>query len=87
MEYPLNPTPPRRLSLQEARLSLQADQFGYTDEEVLQIMDFIYRLAVVGLALYYESLHETPIIHINSNQREHATKSISISKSKYRRAG
>jgi hypothetical protein len=79
---------PPKPSMEESKRILQADQYGYTDEEVSVIIDFLYRLAAIDLNLYEELIKtNTQVIHIKEYNNDHSKKSIPISKSKYRRTG
>ncbi|ACU61663.1 hypothetical protein [Chitinophaga pinensis] len=75
---------PAKPSIEEAKRILQADQYAYTDEEVTIIIDFIHRLAAIDLNIYEQS--NPQIHHLKDYNNDQSKKSISISKSKHRRA-
>jgi hypothetical protein len=84
VQHQLLPKP----SMEESKRILQADQYGYADEAVSVIIDFLYRLAAIDLNIYEELIKtSTQVIHINDYNNDHLKKSIPISKGKYRRAG
>lgn len=77
-----------RTPLAKSRELLEADELGYTDEEVIIIRDFVHCLAKVIHDYYMrcaKGQHQSKIININTS--ENATeKSDHLCESEYRRA-
>lgn len=75
------------LSLEVSTNILNQHGITYTDDEILIIREFMYRLAEITAA-YYQRLIEnsSKIITLNQNNQDE-TKSIPIRSGEYRRAG
>lgn len=75
------------VSLEQCQAIMNKDGLEYTDEELLKIRDFMYRIMEIT-ASHFERLknNEAKVIHINSNQSPNEKKSISIRSCKHRRA-
>lgn len=63
-----------KYSLQKNRQLLNADKYGYTDEDVIKIVEFIHRLSAIDYSLYKESKR---VIRLENNiddalNRKHA---------------
>lgn len=75
-----------RISLAQCREILNAKEYGYTDEEVLLIRDFLYSLAVVDFDNHErKAKQEANIIKIPIDYDNDAKKSYSLLPGKYRR--
>jgi len=76
-----------RISLAECKKILNADEYGYTDKEVLIIRDFLYSLAVVDYNYHEQKAKQkTKIIKLNIIDNDNTKKSHSLLQSEYRRA-
>lgn len=75
------------LSLEASKAILNQHGITYTDEEILIIREFMYRVAEITAA-YYQRLKEndSKIITLTQNNQDE-TQSIPIRSGKYRRAG
>ena len=83
---PINPVSNEELDLETCRKVVNAGDRKYSDEEVLRIRDYLYRLAAIECSFYYQWINEqteTPII----NLQDETEKSIPLHQGKYRRAG
>ncbi len=70
-----------KLSVAQCRSILQQQAKGLSDEDIVKIRDFLYRLAAVGWEEYQYRQQQTKIIHLEQhNTDEHE-------KSHYLRAG
>lgn len=76
------------VSLDQCRAIMNKNGIEYTDEELLKIRDFMYRVLEITTA-HYERVQESKakIIDINRNNSDHETKSISICPGEYGRTG
>jgi len=75
------------ISLEQSREILNQNGIEYTDEEILIIREFMYRVAEITTK-HYQRIKENngkviPIIQTNQDE----TKSISLHSGKYRRTG
>jgi hypothetical protein len=67
---------------------LNAEEYGYSDKDVLIIRDFLYSLAVVDFSYHERKANrETKIIEFNPVTNDNAKKSYPLLPSKHRRAG
>lgn len=75
------------LSLEVSKTILNQHGIKYTEEEIIVIREFLYRLAEITSA-YYQRLKEnsSEIITLTPNNQDE-TKSIPIRSGEYRRAG
>ena len=77
---------PNDLSIEESRQMFQANDYGYTDEELIQMKDFLFKLAKMYYELYTTKLkHQSKIILLN-NQPYDTEESHTLCKSEHRRA-
>ena len=78
---------PNDLSIEECRQMFKAREYGYTDEELIQMKDFLFKLAKMYYELYMTKLkHQAKIIPLN-NQPYDTEESDTLCKSEHRRAG
>ena len=55
---------PNDLSLEECRQMFKASEYEYTDEEIIQMKDFLFKLAKIYYELYMTKLkHRSKIIN------------------------
>jgi hypothetical protein len=83
---PVNSVKNEKLDLETCRKILNAGDRKYSDEEIIRITDYLYRLAAIECRFYDQWLNEqteTPII----NLQDETKKSIPLHQSKYRRTG
>lgn len=75
------------LSLETSKAILNQHGISYTDEEIVIIREFMYRMAEITTA-YYQRLKEnnSEVITLTPNDHDE-TKSIPIRSREYRRAG
>ena len=75
------------LSFETSKAILNQHQITYTDEEIVIIREFMYRVAEITAA-YYQRLKEndSKVITLTQTDKDE-TKSIPIRSSEYRRAG
>lgn len=77
---------PNDLSIEECRQMFKASEYGYTDEELIQMKDFLFKLAKMYYELYMTKLkHQSKIIPLN-NQPYDTEESHTLCKSEHRRA-
>jgi hypothetical protein len=77
---------PNDLSIEECRKLFRASEYGYTDEELIQMKDFLFKIAKIYYELYMTKLkHQTKIIKLNSQPYD-TEESHTLCKSKHRRA-
>ena len=78
---------PNDLSIEECRQMFKASEYEYTDEELIQMKDFLFKLAKTYYELYMTKLkHQPKIIPLN-NQPYDTEESHTLCKSEHRRAG
>jgi len=72
--------------LEECRKIFKAEEYGYADEELIQMRDFLFKLATIYYEFYITTLrHKAKVIHLNT--QPYGTKeSHHLCKSKHRRA-
>jgi hypothetical protein len=76
-----------RISLTECKRILHAELYGYSDEEVLLIRDFLYTLGVVDLANHQNQARtEAIIIEFKPTENEKSKKCHPVHPGKHRRA-
>ncbi len=76
-----------RISLAECQQVLHAGLYGYSEEEVLLIRDFLYALGVVDLANHHKQARaETRIIEFKPTENEKPEKCYPLHPCKHRRA-
>jgi hypothetical protein len=76
-----------RISLAECKKILDVIEYGYSDEEVLIVRDFLYSLAVVDYNYHERSAkRETQIIELKPKGNDDTKESHSLLPSEYRRA-
>lgn len=87
MEYQSNSVSRPMLSLEESRAILNKNGIEYTDEEILIIREFMYRVAEITTK-HYQRVKEnnSKVIPITQTEQDEA-KSIPLHSGKYRRAG
>lgn len=74
------------ISLEECRKLFKVDEYGYTDEELFKMRDFLFKLAKIYYGFYITTLqHRAKIISIN-NQPYGTEESNHLCTSKHRRA-
>lgn len=74
------------LSIEECRILFKAEEYGYTDEELIQMRDFLFKLAKIYYEFYITNLqHRAKVISINDRPYGKET-SNHLCKSKHRRA-
>ena len=77
---------PSDLSIEECRTMFKAREYEYTDEELIQMKDFLFKLAKMYYELYMTKLkHQPKIIPLN-NQPYDTKESHNLCESKHRRA-
>jgi hypothetical protein len=60
----INRKAPNDLSIEVCRKMFKAKEYEYTDEELLQMKDFLFKLAKIYYELYMTKLkHQSRIIH------------------------
>ena len=58
---------PNDLSIEECRKMFKASEYGYTDEELIQMKDFLFKIAKIYYELYMTKLkHQSKIITLNN---------------------
>ena len=74
------------ISLEECRRLFKAEEYGYTDEELIQMRDFLFKLSKIYYGFYITTLqHRAKVISIND--RPYGTETSNhLCKSKHRRA-
>jgi hypothetical protein len=83
---PISPASYEKLDLETCKKVLNAGNKIYSDEEVLRIRDYLYRLAAIECRFYDQWINEqteTPII----NLQDESEKGIPLHQGKYRRTG
>ncbi len=77
-----------KLSVAACKKILNENGNNYTDEEVLKIRDYLYKLAEIQCRHFkdWQEKQESKIVHLNSNHYE-TTKSYPLYQGKYRRTG
>ena len=83
---PVDPVKNEKLDLETCRKILNAGDKKYSDEEIIRMRDYLYRLAAIECRFYDQWINEqteTPII----NLQDETEKSIPLHQGKYRRAG
>jgi hypothetical protein len=77
---------PNDLSIEECRKMFKASEYGYTDDELIQMKDFLFKLAKMYYELYTTKLkHQPKTISLN-NEPYDTEESHTLCKSEYRRA-
>ena len=57
---------PTELSLEECRNMFKAEEYGYTDEELIQMRNFLFKLAKIYYEFYMTTLrHRAKVIPLN----------------------
>lgn len=83
---PVNSVKNEKLDLEPCRKILNAGDRKYSDEEIIRVRYYLYRLAAIECRFYDQWMNEqteTPII----NLQDETEKSIPLHKGKYRRTG
>ena len=70
-----------KLSIAKCRQILQEEGQSLSDEEILKIRDFLYRLAAIGWEEYQHKQQQGKIVHLDQHQTDY------YEKSNYLRAG
>ena len=73
------------ISLEKCREIMKENGIEYTDEELLTLRDFLYRLFEISSS-HYERRKENQAKVIDINQSDYEKKSIPLCKSEHRRA-
>ncbi|MEO6830931.1 MAG: hypothetical protein ABI378_01765 [Chitinophagaceae bacterium] len=76
-----------RLPLQKCKDLLIEKAKAYTDDQVLQIRDFLYQLAELDYQLFYKATNQPTNIPLNPVQNNDTTESNYLLPGEYRRAG
>ena len=79
-------TSERKLTVEECRSILNKNGIEYTNEEIIQIRDFLYLMAEITSNNFQRMKDQEQVISINKNVKEDENESISLCESKYRRA-
>lgn len=75
-----------QLTLEQCRKMFKADKLGYTDEELIQMRDFLFKVAKFFYEFYMTTLrHRAKVISIN-NQPYGTEESNYLRQGEYRRA-
>lgn len=79
----------KRLSLQTCKAILNKNGLEYTDEEIIQIRDFLYLLAEITTNHFRRKAQEDKIkpLTITNHENTTQTESIPLHPGEYRRAG
>ncbi len=83
---PVNSDKNEKLDLEICRKILNAGDRKYSDEEIVRIRDYLYRLATIECRFYDQWINEqteTPII----NLKDETEKSIPLHQGQHRRTG
>lgn len=79
--------PDKKLSLEKCRAILNKRGLAYTDDQIIQIRDFLYQTAEMSIRDYERRQEsEVPIIPLKENDDYEQTESIPIHPGQYRRA-
>jgi hypothetical protein len=73
------------ISLEKCREIMKENGIEYTDEELLTLRDFLYRLFEISNS-HYERIKEREAKVIDINQKDYEKNSIPLCKSEHRRA-
>ena len=77
---------PAELSIEDCRKMFRAEEYGYTDEELMQMRDFLFKLAKTYYELYMTTLrNKAQVIPLNSQPYD-TKESHSLCSGKHRRA-
>jgi hypothetical protein len=74
------------LSIEECRKMFKASEYGYTDEELIQMRDFLFKLAKMYYELYMTRLKRQPKTISLNNEHYDTEESHTLCKSEHRRA-
>lgn len=76
-----------RVDLKHCKAIMNRNGLEYTDEEILQIRDFLYKMAEMTI-LHYERVkdEENRIINLEKNNDNEQAESIPLYSDKYKRA-
>ncbi|GAA4339571.1 hypothetical protein [Flaviaesturariibacter amylovorans] len=73
-------------SVEQCRKLFKAKEYDYTDEELLQLRDFLYKLTRIYYEFYMQDFrHRVPVVNLN-NATHGTEESHSLRPRKYRRA-
>ena len=81
-----NKQPFTDLSIEDYRKLFQAEAHGYSDEELIQMRDFLYKLAKIYCEFYRTTGKQSAKVISLNNQPYGTEKSHYLCKSKHRRA-
>ncbi|MBI2968886.1 MAG: hypothetical protein HYY40_13885 [Bacteroidetes bacterium] len=75
-----------KLSLEHCRKVLNRYERKYTDEQILEIRDFIYAMATIDYLFFTQQYKKRHSSNINQNQKNYEQESIPLYPGEYRRA-
>lgn len=78
--------PSEQLTLEQSKKMLKAAEYGYSDEEVIQMSDFLFKLAKIYYEFYRTTGKQSAKVVSLNNQSYGTEKSHHLCKSKHRRA-
>lgn len=81
-----NDLPSEHLTLEQCKQMFKAEEHGYSDEEVIQMRDFLFKLAKIYCEFYRTTGKQSAKVIPLNNQPYGTEKSHHICKSKHRRA-
>lgn len=75
------------LTIEQRRKLFKAEEYGYTDEELMQMQDFLFKLAKTYHDLFVTKLrHQLKVVPLNSQSYD-PEESNHLRAGEYRRAG